>query len=236
MSDLMSENFDSIKDSAYLLMVADGIGGSDFGEYAARLVIHKIWELGAHSVSWVMGLENLHHDEIQERIDAYAEVLQFHIDKESHYPGYSLDMGTTITAGYLVGREAVISNVGDSRAYLFRDGDLRQLTEDQTLARKMIRAGHDPEKVSDFHRILANYFGTGLSHIPDVEIHHFEFQNDDRLLLCTDGLFRELSHAEICDHISQACSPQEICDQMLSKALERGGRDNITLIVAEIEA
>jgi protein phosphatase len=135
----------------------------------------------------------------------------------------------------VIGHDAIVCHVGDSRAYLLRDGKLEQLTQDQTMAQKMMDMGYDEEKVTDFHRILANYFGTGMKAPPHVDIHHIELRNDDRMLLCTDGLFKELNDEEICDHLTAGLEPQETCEAMLKEALDRGGRDNITMILAEID-
>lgn len=234
-SDMPLEDFQSTEDIAYLMIVADGIGGSAFGELASRLVIQKIWELGTHAASWIMRLSDINQQQTKERVQAYAESLQNFLNEESENALFRLDMGTTATSAYVIGRDAIIAHVGDSRAYLLRDNKLQQITEDQTMAQKMIKLGYDEEKVADFHRILANYFGTGMSGTPEVEIQHIELQDDDRLLLCTDGLFKELTEEELREHLTAGQDPQQTCDAMLAASLNRGGRDNITMIVAEID-
>lgn len=234
-SDLPMEDFPSTEDVAYLMIVADGIGGSEFGELASRLVIQKIWELGEQAASWVMRLSDIDTQQYEERARAYAAAIQNFLASESENATLRLDMGTTATSAYIVGRDAIIAHVGDSRAYLLRDNELRQITEDQTMAQKMLKLGYDEESVTDFHRILANYFGTGMSGVPEVEMQHIELQEDDRLLLCTDGLFKELNDGQLRDQLSASQDPQTICDTMLKAALDSGGRDNITMILAEID-
>lgn len=234
-SDLPLEDFQGVEDVAHLMIVADGIGGSAFGELASRLVIQKIWELAAISASWVMRLSDLNAQQVKERIAAYAEELQSHLDRESEGAIFRLDMGTTITAAYLIGHDAIICHVGDSRAYRLHEGELEQITEDQTMAQKLINMGYEEDTVADFHRILANYFGTGMTGPPHVAIYHIELQNEDRLLLCTDGLSKELTNDEIREHLTAGLEPQETCEAMLKDALDHGGRDNVTMILAEID-
>lgn len=233
-SDLPWENIPNVEDESHLLVVADGIGGTAFGELASRLVIQKIWELTSVSASWVMRFSDLDSQQVRERLQTLSDEVQAHLDRESQGSQLRLDMVTTLTTAYIMGQDAIISHIGDSRAYLFREGELRQLTEDQTLAQKMLKLGYAADQVSDFHRVLANYFGTSLSEAPNFYIHSFELQESDRLLLCTDGLTNELTDEEIRDHLATGQEPQEACEELLQAALEQGGRDNITMILAKI--
>lgn len=110
---------------------------------------------------------------------------------------------------------------------------MQQMTEDQTLGRQLMKIGYPEEGVEKYHRILANWFGTGIHESPDVEIRHIQLKVGDRLLLCSDGLNKELSHQEIETLLGESGTVQEICDRLLESALAKGGHDNVTIIVAE---
>ncbi|MDB4679406.1 protein phosphatase 2C domain-containing protein [Planctomycetaceae bacterium] len=237
LSDLPLDEFEKSEDFAHLLLVADGIGGSTFGELASRIVIQKIWELATHSASWVMKLKDFDAQQIRERIEAYAQAMQKSLEAEiGSDTRTELSLGTTLTTAYVIGLDAIISHVGDSRAYLLSDGVLKQQTEDQTLARKLMKFGHDEAQVRKFHNILANWFGTGVVGNPVVEIRHLSLKVGDKILLCSDGLTKELTDLEIQDMLNDSVEPQTICDNLLAAALEKGGRDNVTMIVAEVES
>lgn len=233
-TDLPMGDFESQEDVAFLLIVADGIGGSAFGELASRLVLQKIWELTTRAVCWGMRMPDNFLDQAKKRLTVYAAELQHYLTEMSGGTEFQLDLGTTATSAYIAGRDAVISHVGDSRAYLFREGQLELLTQDQTVAQLMLNAGHEPEDVEKFHRVLANYFGTGMPGTPAVAIYHRKLQDEDRLLLCTDGLSKELTDDVIRAHLAAGMGPQETCETLLLDALEHGGRDNITILIADI--
>jgi len=236
LSDLPIDEFEGSEDFAHLLLVADGIGGSSFGELASRIVIHKVWELAAHSASWIMKLKDFDAQQIRERIEAYAYAMQQSLDEQIRITdGKEQSLGTTLTAAYVIGMDAIISHVGDSRAYLLRDGVLIQQTEDQTLARKLLDLGHDQSQVKKFHNILSNWFGTGVVRNPYVEIRHLNLKTGDKILLCSDGLTKELSNEEIQEILAAAETPQAASDNLLATALRKGGRDNVTVVVAEVE-
>jgi serine/threonine protein phosphatase PrpC len=222
------------EEESYVLMVADGMGGAAFGEYASRLVIQTIWELTLRATSWVMRLKDLDHQQVRERVQAYVVELQRALRHESERDHKLTGMGTTLTAAYILGRDAVIAHIGDCRAYLFRGGSLMQITEDQTVAQRLIQMGSKPSEVSQFSHMLSNCLSTTEERV-EAAIVHVPLKEGDRLLLCSDGLTKELADEELSGQLSEAISPQDVCDRLLRMAIDRGGRDNITVIVADLQ-
>src|SRR5262245_25635640 len=141
-------------------------------------------------------------------------------------------MGTTLTICYTTGLELFVLHAGDSRAYLYRGGVLRRLTRDHTHAQAMIDAGlAEPESYATMSRrhVLTNYVGGGKVAV-DVEQHRLA--DGDRLLLCTDGLTDLVSEAEIAALLEAHPRPDDGCRVLVDRALEGGGRDNITVVLA----
>jgi len=126
--------------------------------------------------------------------------------------------------------------VGDSRAYLFRQGDLHQLTRDQTQAQLLLEAGvitKEEFAKNRYRHVLLQAIG-GRGGLVDVEIHRTRFQNDDRLMLCTDGLTDMVADPKIAGVLGRGGSSQEACQALLDLALEAGGKDNITVVLCHL--
>jgi serine/threonine protein phosphatase PrpC len=179
-----------------------------------------------------MRLRSLAGQQMQERIDAYVTEM----DRTLHAMGEAdsdlAGMGTTWTSIYVVGSNAIIVQIGDSRAYLLRKSDLKQITHDQTVAQALIDSGVPPEDTTRVRHILTNCLG-GREKVASPSIGHLALQDGDRLLLCTDGLTDEVTDSEMAALLSRRSSPQDACDALLQLALDRGGKDNVTVIVAE---
>src|SRR5262249_5799506 len=133
-------------------------------------------------------------------------------------------MGTTLTGAYTVGPEAFIGHVGDSRAYLYHEGNLMQVTHDDTLAQQCLDVGL-PVPSRSWHHKLTNCLGGSEKELR-VEFHHLRLADGDQLLLCTDGLTDLVSNEEIASILGRHAHPQEATENLVDLALERGGRDN----------
>jgi protein phosphatase len=143
-------------------------------------------------------------------------------------------MGTTLTAAVLEGSRVHLAHVGDSRAYLWRAGGLHRLTRDHTYAQMMVDMGQlRPGDVagSRTRHILTNVLGGSADNV-DVDIDLLCLEDGDRLLLCSDGLTDLVEDDMITKTLSEAQSSSEACTQLVHHALESGGRDNVTVIVA----
>jgi PPM family protein phosphatase len=221
------------REEAHLLLVADGIGGGEFGEVASRLVVSKVWELSGRATSWLMKIPDERSREPYLRMQRYVERLQQAFADAQSRGMLTGKSGTTCTCAYVAGWHAVVANIGDSRAYLARDGKLRQLTRDHTVAQQLIDLGLPRRLASEFDHMLTNCLGTDCENV-HVELNFVRLRSGDRLLVCSDGLTNELGDEAIAAELGRAASPQEQCDRLLQLALDAGGHDNITLAVASL--
>ena len=143
-------------------------------------------------------------------------------------------MGTTLTVALSLGADLFVAHLGDSRAYLLRDGELNQITKDHTLARAMIEAGvatGDDPAVHVVRRVLTAALGaTARPNDPQVE--RLYLKHDDQLLLCTDGLTESLDIETIRSLLQSAASAEEACNALIGTALSSEGTDNITVLLA----
>jgi PPM family protein phosphatase len=220
------------EDEAYCFVVADGMGGAAAGETASRVAIQKASDLTDQASSWVMRLRSLAAQQVQERLDAFVTEIHRTLREMGEADPDLAGMGTTWTSVYVVGWNALVAQIGDSRGYLWRDGSLKQFTRDQTLAQVLIDTGVPAEKTQGVRHILTNSLG-GKSQVIVPDVGHLRLQDGDRLLLCTDGLTDQIPEDEIIGVFNAASPPQVACDELIKLALDHGGTDNITVIVAE---
>ena len=212
----------------HLFAVADGMGGYLAGEIASRSTI-KAFEAATHS---------LRHDDKSDAetvlLDALSKANE-HVHKMSINNTSYNGMGTTMTALYLPGdNKAYCCHIGDSRLYLFRDNQLKQLTKDHTYVEKLLQEGKiTPEEAlvhPQRHMLLQ---AVGVEKKINADLLQFEVQSDDRLLLCSDGLTDMLKDEEIAELIALE-NVEEAGAQLLERALNNGGRDNVSLIIIDL--
>jgi protein phosphatase len=217
-------------DVAYVLAVADGVGGAAFGELASMLALRSGWDQAPGTIKWTWIITDREIEEFKERIDLIFLRINQALRKRAEAEPACAGMGTTLTGVYTVGPEAFIAHVGDSRAYLFHDGKLSQLTRDHTLAQEFLDVGL-PVVSRSWHHVLTNYLG-GTEQEVRVEFHHFRLSDGDQLLLCTDGLTDLVRHEEVASILGRHAHPQETVQALVDLALERGGKDNVTVVLA----
>ena len=231
LSSLKREDLVTTDDAAYGLVVADGVGGAQFGEVASRLALQTMLELSSQATSWVMKLTDPDTQQIRDRAEAYVQRIQQTLRQSAEDDPQLAGMGTTWTSAHLLPSHAVIVHLGDSRAYLCRGGRLLQITRDETMAQAWIDAGLEPRSVAKFRHILLNQLGSAdegvLSQIVQVD-----FGPGDRLLMCTDGLYDMVSDEAIQQELLRHDDPQSACDALVRLALEAGGKDNVTVVLA----
>jgi len=224
----------SLHDDAFTMVVADGIGGAAFGELASIIALQTSWDLTSHAFKWHFQMNEVEAEEVKEMLALYGQLIHQRLRDEAASDPRLTGMGTTITGALTIGFDAFIAHVGDSRAYLFRDGMLEQLTKDHTVAQKLVDAGAIAS-VTDVSRrmrnMLANCLG-GYHRSVDVEVNQVHLSDGDQLLLCTDGLTDMVADAEIARTLRADHEPQDACQALVQQALEQGGRDNVTVIVA----
>jgi serine/threonine protein phosphatase PrpC len=221
-------NQDSLYADDQLAVIADGMGGHAAGEIAAAMAIDLVRD-GYHQSPTVEGLvESIQH--------ANAAVLSDAKDNPEHF-----GMGTTIIAvGLTRDREGVVSptivHVGDSRIYQLRDGALRQLSEDHSVAEEWVRMGRlTPEEAAVHPRRHQLTRGVGVEDAIAIDVMSIDALAGDRLLLCSDGLSNELSADSIARLASAPNGLELAVESLVSAAKVSGGRDNISVILLELD-
>ena len=167
---------------------------------------------------------------MQDRLQQVNASLLQQADADADLEG----MCTTLTAALTHGKDLIVGHVGDSRAYLLRQGKLEKLTRDHTLAEHLLDEGGDIEKdnlLRELGDVLMQALGaTNRELRPDIN--HFTLEDDDQLLLCTDGLTNMVDDFLITSVLTGAESAQAACRELVELALVAGGRDNVTVVVA----
>jgi serine/threonine protein phosphatase PrpC len=227
------DSFVPTEREGYLLLVADGMGGAAAGEHASALVVEEAKRHVLQTAKWFFSLDDPAEEIRMKQLHEALERIDRRLIEEGEANPKLAGMGTTLTAASLVDGEVFIVYVGDSRAYLFRDGTMAQLTRDHTLAQRLLDAGvlgPQEAKLASSRHVLTNALGG----VPGVrgEIVKFRLAGGDRLLLCTDGLNDMVSDDLIAELLRRNPRPEDACQALVAAALERGGRDNVTVIVA----
>jgi serine/threonine protein phosphatase PrpC len=225
---------------AYAMAVGDGMGGVAGGEVASSLSLRTGVHLILHAVKWALKLDHPEEREkeinegIERGLDYFARINRAVLAQGRADPALA-GMGTTLTASYSFGDDLFLFHVGDSRAYLYRQGRLRQLTRDHTMAQALADAGLIEARELPQHRlrhVLTRCLGQQGGPV-QTEVHQLQLADRDRLLLCSDGLHGMVEDGKIAAILAKAPSSQEACGALVDAALERGGKDNVTVLVAD---
>lgn len=215
-------NEDAVGNNEHFAAVADGMGGHPGGEFASAVAVALVQA----------AFTGRSLDELEAAVRAANWAIWDRASASAELEG----MGTTICAAGLTGDGSlVVVNVGDSRACVLRNGSLMQLTDDHSVTAELVRRGElsEDQALDHPHRgILTRALGVG----PDVELDSASHpaEEGDRLLLCTDGLFNEVSNDEIASLMEATDDLHATADALVNLALSRGGRDNLAVVVAEI--
>jgi protein phosphatase len=215
-----------------LLAVADGMGGALAGEVASEMAVET---LGQEMIRRVRSpaVAAVDDDGFGDVLKASVEAANACVRGEGESNPQRRGMGTTLTAVWVRANRAEIAQVGDSRAYLFRGGNLRQLTKDQSLVGKLIEDGiiteDEAERMAGKNIILQ---ALGTDEPLDVAHQTEVLEAGDTLLLCTDGLSGVVNNRDLEEELRKGGTPLEVCGRLIGLANERGGPDNITVLLA----
>ncbi|MDX3387595.1 Stp1/IreP family PP2C-type Ser/Thr phosphatase [Streptomyces niveiscabiei] len=217
------------EDSGYagprLLAIADGMGGAAAGEVASSEAISTIVALDED----IPGSDVL--TSLGTAVQRANDQLRSLVDEDPQLEG----MGTTLTALLWTGQRLGLVHVGDSRAYLLRDGVLTQITQDHTWVQRLVDEGRITEEEATTHpqrSLLMRALGSAEHVEPDLSIR--EVRAGDRYLICSDGLSGVVSHQTLEETLASYQGPQETVQDLIQLALRGGGPDNITVIVADV--
>jgi protein phosphatase len=217
---------------AFLMMVADGVGGGVKGEEASRLALEAITQYVAHSMRCYYASGGRNDREFHDALKEAALECHGELRRLGENDPERRGMATTLTLYLGVWPRAYLLQVGDSRCYVLQDGNLRQITRDQTMAQELIDLGviaPGDAAESKLAHTLSSSIG-GRQTAPAVT--RLDVTWGNVALLCSDGLTNHVSDERIRERLSTMTSAKQVCEDLLQEALDGGGTDNITLIVA----
>jgi PPM family protein phosphatase len=209
-----------------LAVIADGMGGYEGGQEASRIAVETVRHV--YENAFASDPQNT----LRAALASAHRVIQRYATEHPQFYG----MGTTCTAVAIVDRQLHFAHVGDSRLYYIRDQSISRLTRDHSYVGKLVESGIVRSEDAESHpqrHILTAALGTGRDVTPHVPDHPFPLKDRDTLLLCTDGLWGLVGDQELA-RVAQSNPPAEACFQLVRTALERGGPDNITVLVLRV--
>ena len=217
---------------ATILLVADGVGGSAAGSRASQLATEAVTRYVSSTLRSYHAAGSSGESEFLESLRSAALEAHSAVRADAAARSDERDMATTLSLGIVVWPWLYVVQVGDSRCYFYQEGELRQVTRDQTVAQELVDKGVlTPERAqrSPLSHVLSSAIGASeaLPEITKVNVS----QRGSVILVCTDGLSKHVSDAEIAEHLGAMQSAEQVCRALLQLALDRGGSDNITLVV-----
>lgn len=207
-------------------VIADGMGGHNSGEIASNLAVEFI-------SNYILQFpEELQKHDTQGTIHEIIRLANMEIYQKSVEEPTFQGMGTTLILAMVTGRTLHIGHVGDSRAYLLREGEMTRITTDHSYIEELIKSGSISREEAERHP-KKNIITRALGCFNEVEadIHTVELQEKDVILICTDGLTNMLNEDEIMNILTETKEPEQTCTKLIEIANEKGGEDNITVLV-----
>ena len=224
-----------------LFVVADGMGGHSAGEVASGLAVETIVGFirrsdsdGDGEFSWPYGIEpalSFASNRLRTAIHLANRRVFRAAEKHDEYTG----MGTTVVSALVAGNRLTIAHAGDSRAYLFANGELRRLTSDDTWEATVLAGQSETQLKSatphPMRHVLTNVLGA--RELADVHISEHELEGGERILLCSDGLHGAVDDKGLSGQLACPDPPSVIVPRLIELALSRGGRDNVTAVLVQ---
>ena len=206
-----------------LYLVADGMGGAQAGEHASKLAVETV-------ADFVSKAGQINGDVLLKAVEEANRRVLGAADNDAALHG----MGTTLTACWKVGRELLIANVGDSRAYLYQDGELHVITEDQTWINEVGRRlglGDDVLRTHPMRHVLT--MAIGVSDSLRIQSYAVPLEPGAQFLLCSDGLHGVVANNQIVDTLSGSGTLEQKCRTLIDAARQAGGPDNVTAVLLQ---
>jgi len=212
-------------------IIADGMGGHNSGEVASKMAVDIV---SSQIVQYAEKLAD--EDNVLSSISQILAKANKDIYTMSRIRGKNFGMGTTVIVAVALNKKFFIAHVGDSRVYVIRDGQIRQITIDHSFIEELIRTGSLTREEAENHP-SRNIITRALGCAEEVEIDTYscEMKNDDIFILCTDGLTNMVSEGEIQDVVLGSDDPDAACIELIGRANRYGGEDNITVIVIDMK-
>ncbi len=225
-----------IEESASLFVVADGMGGHAAGEVASQLAVDAVRDFVGltnepHEMTWPFGF-NVQIPYEYNVLKTAVLLANLKVTQSAEQKAQYAGMGCTLCIVWIRAETAFYCHVGDSRLYLLREGDLRQLSEDDTLVHEQVKQGLITEDEAKTHRLRHVVTkAVGARGRLDVDVHELKLRPGDLLLLASDGVTDKLADLELCRLLAASTDPKESCRSVISAANEAGGEDNSTAVL-----
>lgn len=214
-----------------VFVVADGVGGSNSGEIASRTAVTGIVDyVNNHPVQDLNTVEQIH-----EYFSACVKDINYKVLESSRRFEQNRGMATTVVIAFVHKNKLYVTNVGDSRAYVYRNGRIEQITEDHTYVNTLVKAGIISKEEAETHE-NKNMITRAVGADEKIESDFFiaPLQKGDVVLLCTDGLYGEVEKTELVSQLSEGKTMGDTCCDLVTLANRNGGNDNITIICLKI--
>lgn len=215
-----------------LYIVADGMGGHQFGEVASNAAIRSV--AGYIIKKFHPFLFHIKPDTMEE---SFQEIMQAAVrDAQRAIQKEAPGSGTTLTAALVVGQQITIAHVGDSRAYFIHpDGRVEPITRDHSLVKRLEELGHiTPEEAANYPHRNVLYRALGQGEVLDPDIFTLGFPQPGQLMICSDGLWGVITEQDLVRAINEAPNLQRACQNLVNAANAAGGPDNISVILAQL--
>jgi len=221
----------------HVLMVADGVGGSQAGEVASNLSVASIEEFLLNTLKRFSNLQAGEEQGVLRDLQTALFQADSRIFEETAKHPEWKGMGTTLTMAFAVNWRLFVAHAGDSRCYLFSGKKLQQLTQDHTMTAEMVRRGiitAEDQKHHPWRHMVTNILGGNEKGVR-AELHSLDLHDGDVVLVCSDGLTEMVPHERIAAILEAEVVPQRACESLVAEANQKGGKDNITVIVAQVK-
>jgi PPM family protein phosphatase len=220
-----------------LAIVADGMGGAVAGEEASRIAVETIHQDLLVHENGRSSYTEMSADVLSDMLRDVIRTANINIVEYAQQSPEFKGMGTTVTLAMVRNSYAVIGHVGDSRAYLIgQDGDISQITSDHSFVEAMVAAGHISRDEAEDHPMKnVLYRALGQADDIDVDVYHSYLRIGDRLVLCSDGLTLHVKPHEIARIALANDDPEDISQKLIALTNERGGKDNVSVVVINVE-
>jgi serine/threonine protein phosphatase PrpC len=226
------------RNRGHVFLVADGMGGHRAGEVASALTVSTIEAFVLHVLKRFSNLQATDEQAVLKDLQiAIGQAAARITEEAAQHPEFA-GMGTTLTMAFASGWSLFVIHAGDSRCYLFRGGQLRQLTLDHTVVAELARRGViKPDEISHhpYRHVVNNVLGGGSSGVK-VDVQKIDLETGDVVLLCSDGLTDMLDDRRIAAILRAERESRSACERLVTEANGQGGQDNITAIVTRFEA
>ena len=227
------------RENFVLAVVADGMGGAAAGEEASRIAVESIKTgLALRDQDDTDKLAEIEDNILTERLRDAIQTANMKIVEKAAGTPEMRGMGTTVTLAFVRATYAIVAHVGDSRAYLVdgEDHSITQITSDHSFVEALLAAGHITQEQADEHPMKnVLYRALGQADEVDIDMYYKRLHVGDRVILCSDGLTRHVKPAEIAELALVDSNPDIASQQLIDLANERGGEDNVSVIVISVE-